>query len=334
MNSREIVIRTLTFSGPERLAASFPAPYWHDFLNVSYRLPEYEPEWRSVGPERQEYVDEWGNTWARLDRTSKGEIARGALDSWDALDQLVLPDLANPLNYVSVSEACRRNAGDRFVIGGLPGFPFNIARKLRRLDQFLMDVLLEPEPVSELLRRIEALLHEMIIAYAQSGVDAVMFPEDWGTQLALMVSPPLWRRMFKPAYVALCDTAHQHGIRVFMHSCGKITSIIPDLIESGIDLLQFDQPRLHGIDLLAQFKGRVTFWCPVDIQKTLQSGDADAIAQEACELIDQLGGPAGGFVGGYYSDNVAIGLDPHWQDIACQAFMRHGNYQERKDLGQ
>ena len=44
---------------------------------------------------------------------------------------------------------------EKFRIGGLPGFPFNIARKMRRLDQFLMDLLLEPEKIAVLLRRIE-----------------------------------------------------------------------------------------------------------------------------------------------------------------------------------
>jgi hypothetical protein len=113
-----------------------------------------------------------------------------------------------------------------------------------------------------------------------------------------------------------------------MHSCGKITAIIPDLIAAGIDLLQFDQPTLHGIDVLAQFKGRITFWCPVDIQKTLQSDDEAAIAAEAEEMIAKLGGPDGGFIAGYYGDNVAIGLDPHWQDVACRAFMRAGDYRQ------
>jgi hypothetical protein len=328
MNSREIVLRTLAFTGPERLAASFPAPYWNDLLSTSLHLPGYAPEWRDVGPERQEYVDEWGNTWARLDRSSKGEVSRGALTSWDQVDSLVMPDLANPRNFEGVALACQRNEQERYVIGNLPGFPFNLARKLRRLDLFLMDILLEPDRVLALCQRIQDLLSETIVAYADSGVDAVMFPEDWGTQLGLMIRPATWREMFKPGFVALCETAHSHGVRVFMHSCGKITDIIPDLIEAGIDLLQFDQPRLHAIDVLARFHGQVTFWCPVDIQQTLQSGDPRAIEDEARELVAKLGGPDGGLIGGYYTDNTSIGLDPSWQNIACRAFMRHGDYSQ------
>ncbi len=326
MRSREIVRRTLEFDRPERVAASFPEPYWHDVCHVHYDLVGYHPVWRDVGGGWQQYVDEWGNTWARLDRTSKGESTRGALEDWGQLDDLRLPDLANPANFGCVREACADPSTERFRIGGLPGFPFNIARYMRRLEVFLMDLLLEPERVATLLRRIEDLLAETIVQYARAGVDAVMFPEDWGTQNALMIHPDTWRSVFKPGFRRLCAVAHDHGVKVLMHSCGKITAIIPDLIEAGIDLLQFDQPTLHRIDVLGRFHGQITFWCPVDIQKTLQTQDEAAIAAEARALIETLGGPDGGFVAGYYQDNVSIGLDPHWQDVACRAFMQYGRY--------
>jgi hypothetical protein len=113
-----------------------------------------------------------------------------------------------------------------------------------------------------------------------------------------------------------------------MHSCGKTTVIIPDLIEAGIDLLQFDQPQLHGLDNLARYHGEITFWCPVDIQKTLQTRDVTAIEAEAQAMIAKLGGPEGGFIAGYYSGNEAIGLHPRWQDVACRAFTRYGDYRQ------
>ena len=113
-----------------------------------------------------------------------------------------------------------------------------------------------------------------------------------------------------------------------MHSCGKTTVIIPDLIEAGIDLLQFDQPQLHGLDQLARFHGQITFWCPVDIQKTLQTQDAAKIEADARAMVELLGGPEGGFIAGYYGGNEAIGLDPKVQDVACRAFSKYGDYRQ------
>lgn len=331
MDSREIVLRTVEYRGPERVAASFPEPYWNDFAFTSYTLRGYDRTWRTVSGNRQEYVDEWGNTWARVDPTSKGEVVRGVLQDWSQLDTLTLPDLANPANFERVREVCSDPHNTRFRVGGLPGFPFNIARYMRHLEEFLADVLLAPEEVKRLLLRIENLLAETIIQYARAGVDAVFFCEDWGTQEALMIHPRTWREMFKPGFFRLCRVAHEQGLKVFMHSCGKITDIIPDLIETGIDVLQFDQPRLHGLDTLARFHGQVTFWCPVDIQTTLQTRDEAAIEADAREMIEKLGGPEGGFIAGYYGDNASIGLDPHWQDVACRAFMRYGDYRQKRE---
>jgi len=328
MDSREVVLRTVEYSGPERVAGSMPPPYWQDLIHAGYQLQGYAATWQNVGGEREEYVDEWGNTWARIDRHSKGEVAHGAIQDLEQVATIRLPDLANPANFQGVRAAFQDPANESFRVGGLPGFPFNVARKMRRLDQFLVDLLLEQEKIVILLRRIEDLLAEVIVQYARAGADAVMFPEDWGTQKGLMIHPDTWRKVFKPGFERLCAAAHERGIKVFMHSCGKTTVIIPDLIEAGIDVLQFDQPQLHGLDHLARFHGQITFWCPVDIQTTLQTQDAARIEADAKEMVERLGGPEGGFIAGYYGGNEAIGLDPVWQDIACRAFTRYGDYRQ------
>jgi hypothetical protein len=111
-----------------------------------------------------------------------------------------------------------------------------------------------------------------------------------------------------------------------MHSCGKIEGIVPGLMEAGVDVLQFDQPDLHGIDILAahQKQGRITFWCPVDIQKALQTRDEAAIRAKAREMLDKLWRGRGGFIAGYYGDNASIGLDRKWQDFACAESLARG----------
>jgi hypothetical protein len=111
-----------------------------------------------------------------------------------------------------------------------------------------------------------------------------------------------------------------------MHSCGQVEAIVPDLMEAGIDVLQFDQPDLHGIDALAahQERGRITFWCPVDIQVTLQTRDEAVIRAKVREMLDKLWKGRGGFIAGYYGDNASLGLTPEWQEIACDEYVAAG----------
>jgi hypothetical protein len=137
----------------------------------------------------------------------------------------------------------------------------------------------------------------------------------------------MFRELFKPGIGHLCGLAKDLGLARWMHSCGGMTKLIPDLIEAGVQVFQFDSPTgAHGIDYLNDhFGGQVSFWCPVDIQKTLQTRDPVKIRAEARELCEKLGGHQGGFIAGYYGDNRSIGLDPSVQDIACQAFVEFGS---------
>ena len=322
MTSKEIVRRTIDYGEPERVARSF---HDSDICDAGCAAMTHATQWQEVGNGRWERTDEWGNIWARVDPTSKGEVVRGVLEDISAMDSYEFPDYSRPEDYARVSQR-RAEIPDKWLNGGIPGFAFNIARKMRKLGQYLMDLVLESDRMHELHDRIDRMVEYMIRNYAATGVDGVMFCEDWGTQNQTLISPEMWREEFFPRFQKLCGVAHDLGLKVFMHSCGKIEAIIPGLMEAGIDVLQFDQPDLHGIDTLAshQKNGTITFWCPVDIQKTLQQRDDIVIRDKAREMLDKLWHGRGGFIAGYYADNASIGLDPQWQEFACDEFTKTG----------
>ena len=322
MTSKEIVHRTIGHTSPERVARSFCDS---DIRGADCTAMTHATQWQAVGEGRWERTDEWGNTWGRIDRTSKGEVVKGVLEDISAMDSYQFPDYSRPEDYVCVSRR-RAEIPDKWLNGGIPGFAFNIARKMRKLDQYLMDLVLEADRMHEFHDRIDIMVANMIRNYAACGVDGVMFCEDWGTQSQTLISPEMWRAEFFPRFLKLCGIAHDLGVKVFMHSCGKIEAIVPGLMEAGIDVLQFDQPDLHGIDVLAshQKQGKITFWCPVDIQKTLQQCKETVIRDKAREMLDKLWHGRGGFIAGFYGDNASIGLDPTWQNYACDEFNKSG----------
>ncbi len=328
MTSYETIKATVDFANPIHVGCSFPDPYPNDFTWAGYDLKITDPnyEWHKVSDTRWERCDEWGNLWARVDDSSKGEVVKGALDSLDNLSKLRLPDLDESM-FERVREKIKENANSKFVISGLPGFTFNIARKIRKLDYYMMDLVVNRKQIETLHDMLDEWLLTVIEYYGRANAMAIMFPEDWGTQLALMISPEMWREIFKPRFERLCDAAHARGMYVFMHSCGKITEIIPDLNEVGVDLLQFDQPTLHGFETLASFQehGKITYWCPVDIQTTLQTKDESKIENDVKHMLETMWKQRGGFVAGYYGDNKSIGLDPSVQAKACEFFLKYGS---------
>lgn len=322
MTSKEIVQRTIEYGYPERVAITF---HDSDTRDIACKAQTKATEWREVGGGHWERFDEWGNLWGRVDPTSKGEVIRGVLDDLDAIDAYEFPDYSRNEIYADMVKA-RQQAADKWLNGCLPGFAFNIARNMRKLDRYLMDLLLEADRMHVLHDRIDAMLADMIRNYAASGADGIMLWEDWGTQERTLISPALWEEEFAPRFRKLCGLAHRLGLKVFMHSCGRIGAIVPGLIAAGVDVLQFDQPDLHGIDELAAYQesARITFWCPVDIQQTLQLRNESVIRAKAREMIEKLWRGRGGFIAGYYCDNASIGLDPQWQGYGCDEFLKIG----------
>ncbi|UCD36731.1 MAG: hypothetical protein JSW54_07755 [Fidelibacterota bacterium] len=322
MTSREIVAQTLEYGCPERVARSFQDS---DIVSIRYELSSRHRDWRQIRSDYWERTDEWGNKWARVDATSRGLVIKGVLEDLGNLEEYEFPDYTQAESYRQV-RAVRERLPEQWLVGELPGFTFGVAWRLRGLENYLMDLVAEQANLHRLHTRIDQLLMSMMVRYAEAGVDAVMIWEDWGFQDRLMVNPGLWREEFSPRFRALCEHAHENGLRVIMHSCGQVGAIVTGLIEAGIDVLQFDQPDLHGIDQLAEYQesNPITFWCPVDIQTTLQSQDEAVIRGKAREMLEKLWRGRGGFIAGRYEDDASIGLNPKWQGYACDEFIRNG----------
>ena len=166
---------------------SFPSA---DVLNT-FTTPEATKYSSSVNSPSSKLLqtDEWGNLWCRVREVGGGEVVHGAIeDDWALLDHYVWPDLDAAERYVDAAAVFAANP-DRYRLGSLPGFPFAIARYMRRMEVFLADILLEPEQATRLLQNVTDLLERCIQRYAEIGADGVFFCEDWGTQDRLLVSP-------------------------------------------------------------------------------------------------------------------------------------------------
>ena len=151
--------------------------------------------------------------------------------------------------------------------------------------------------------------------------------DDWGTERSSWISPAKWREVFKPRYKRIIDTAHSLNMHYFFHSCGYILKIIPDLIEIGVDVLQLDQPELLGINRLGKiFGGKICFFCPVDIQKSLQMKNSERIREIAKQMIKELGGFNGGFMAKEYPQLEAVNISQEKVEITYEIFEQYGKY--------
>lgn len=331
MDGREIIQRVLECRGPERIGLTYSGygdqPRICDVAHVGPSAsPERGTSWTEDGEGGECSVDEWGTVWRRIKgRTTGGEVVEPPIQSWDDLESYQLPTYDDPSRYEGAARVCAERR-DLYVLGSIVGACFNAARYLRKMEQYLLDCAAEPEQVRALNQKVSDLVLRQVDIYADLGAQGVMFCEDWGTQERLLVSPRMWDEQFRWTFERLIERAHARGLTVWMHSCGYVKGIIPALVEMGMDVLQFDQPELHGLEWLAQFGGQVTYWCPVDIQRVLPTGDEGLIRARAREMVRLLGGHGGGFIAKDYPDNHSIGVDPLWQHWGYEEFIKAGRY--------
>lgn len=313
MNSREIVQRTIRFQSPPRFPYALAESFGTDFAWYGmHPSPDDRP---------RQGVDEWGCVWENIGVSNLGQVKDHPLKDWADWNKLVIPDIRDPRRWQALASA-RADAGEKFLLGSGISL-YERVHFLRGFENTCLDIHQNPQELGKLIDVLVEMNLYAIEQYARAGVDGFIFADDWGFQQGLMISPHSWRQLWKPRYARLYDAVHAAGMMAFLHSCGDIRAILDDLIEIGLDVIDMQQQENMGLEELSRrFRGRLTFWCPVDIQKTMAYGSLDDIRAYCRRLVTTLGTPQGGFIAQFYSDPVGAGHRPEAVDAMCEEFVR------------
>ena len=303
MSSYELVRRAIEMDRPERLplnlnlSAPIETERWgrleSDVANVN---------WNFIGTGdrrcRQTY-DEWGCLWARSEMHNMGQIKGHPLEQWDRLADYIFPDAESPAFYEGMDEAFSGLEG-KYIRTDIFMLIFERMQALRGYENCLTDFYVYPDEANNLADRIVEFDLGIIRNISQrfpGRIHGMGFTEDWGTQQSLMIHPRLWRQFFKPRYKILFDAMHNAGWHIWMHTDGRMNVVLEDLIELGLDVVNFQQPRVNGIEEISlQFRGRICFESSADIQATLPRESLEAVRAEAHLLLEKWACPEGGFV--------------------------------------
>ena len=210
---------------------------------------------------------------------------------------------------------------------------FEVAQFLRRTDNLMADLVLDRKNIERLLDR----LLEMNLANLERQLDAVgpyihvlKLNDDLGMQNGPLISPKIFREVFKPRYKVMYDLikSKQPDIFIFMHSCGSIHAFLPDLIEIGLDIINPVQTSAKDMEperLKREFGKDLTFWGGgVDTQHALPFGTPEEVVQDVEEKMRAFG-PGGGFVFNP-SHNIPPGVPPENILAMFEAFKRFRDY--------
>jgi uroporphyrinogen decarboxylase len=174
---------------------------------------------------------------------------------------------------------------------------------LRRIDNFLMDLVTDQNNVERMLDALmeqHLSLLEKICKAVGDIADTIRFGDDLGMDTGPFMAPNVYRRFFKPRQAILCDYVKKHSqMHTFLHSDGSLYRFIPDLIEVGFDILNPVQTNTADMEperLKKEFGKDITFWgAGCDTRTIINRATPAEVRSHVLERLEILS-PGGGFV--------------------------------------
>ncbi len=257
-------------------------------------------------------TDEWGiEWWMPVEGGFYYDMRRHPLEHIDTVAGLAkfrFPDPLDPGRYEGMAARADELMNRRqlaYVLGrNAPGI-WEIAIWMRGFENFFCDMIERPAFAAALMDIIcEIKMKYWARALELLGPNVMVISEadDLASQDRLLCSPAMYRRLIKPRHTRLFTFIKKRAqvpVKIFYHSCGAVAPLIPDLIESGIDILNPVQVSAAGMDtkeLKQRFGQDLTFWGGgVDTQRVLPRGTPQEVRDEVRRRLDDLA-PGGGFI--------------------------------------
>jgi uroporphyrinogen decarboxylase len=281
-------------------------------LDIDTRAVSMRPVRRGLRPCDQpgQFYDDWGVKWKEVNagvavyrELSEFPLADAGLD--DLAHYAWWPDPLDPERYVGVQQETEQLFHEsEWAIVGCPGFNgvWERATYLCGFRRMLEGLLLEPEFVHEVLRRIMELCKLALGRYLDlvgPYIQIIKMGDDLGTQNGPQMSPKTYREVIKPYHQELFQFVRERtDARIFLHTCGSVYHLLPDLIDAGVEILNPVQVSARDMDtrrLKAEFGDRLTFMGAIDTQQVLPFGSVQGVQAEVEQRIMDLG-PGGGYI--------------------------------------
>lgn len=248
--------------------------------------------------EDKPYVDEWGVGWKiQPYETQFGvghytEIDYHPLAEESSVSSYHPPDPHRPELYTDAAQMIRDFKADYWIVGVVVTTIFETAWALRGLEQMMVDMVVDPELTNQIFDFPYQYHMTAAKNLVEMGVDMIWTGDDVGTQNRMLISPQMWRKYLKPrmaTFISELKTINPE-VKVAYHTDGNVESIIPELIEIGLDVLNPIQPAsMNPAKLKKQYGDKLSFWGTLDEQKTLPFGTPDDVVNEVLHRVRTIG---------------------------------------------
>ena len=225
------------------------------------------------------------------------EVVRCPLENIETPEEaeaFPFPDPFAPGRMENAKRDIDRFGKDFFIIGDCELTLFEMAWHMTGLEKYMLGMAGEEDWIEALNDKVEYFTTGIAESLARAGVDAIWLGEDLGSQVSTLISPDMWRRIFRPRHERIIGKlkAINPEIIIIMHSDGAVAPLLEDFIEMGIEVYNPVQPNVPGSDpgeLADRYGGRINFFGGIDQQQLLPAGDMAEIEKEMRRRAGILG---------------------------------------------
>ena len=320
-SSRDNLLKAIRFERPDYIPMTFHinAACWnhydqnalldlmeeHPFLFPDFQrpdlplIPEYDVNARALQP----YTDDFGCVWKTSMDGIVGSVTEHPLADLSKYPAYHFPDPEKsmglgPVNWAEFeAQVARQKAQGEMTYGDLRhGHTFQQLCDIRGYMDTLMDLTDEEPEVLELLESLCQFNLAQINHFLKADVDIIRIPEDLGMQIGPMISPALFREYIKPLYQRMLEPVRKAGKIIHMHSDGDIRSLVDDIIEGGVDIINL-QDLVNGVDWIgSKFRGKTCVDLDIDRQKITPFGTPAEIDAHIRHCVETVGCKEGGLM--------------------------------------
>ena len=274
LTKRQNLLETIRGGKPDRFVNQYEA--FNIQLGTPYAVNNRRPQYGE-----ENVVNAWGVT-------SSWPIGTPGAFPVHTPEKIVIKDIENWRDYLKVpqvvypaedwapfiAEAEKVDRSEQFVTTFVAPGVFEQCHYLTEIQNCLIAFYECPDEMHELIDCIT----EFELAYAAEVCkyikpDALFHHDDWGSQISTFLSPAMFREFIKPAYMKIYKFYKEHGVELIIHhSDSYAATLVPDMIDMGIDIWQGVMTSNNIPELIKQYGGKITFMGGIDSAKVDYEG--------------------------------------------------------------
>ena len=227
-------------------------------------------------------------------------------DSVSEIEDFQLPDPLAPGRFDHARMIVEKYGRDYAICGDVEATIFETCWYLVGMEKFLIDLALRKPYVFALMDRVMNYSLGVGKELVKLGADIIWLGDDFGSQQGMIISPQLWREVFKERMRFIIGELKKKNqdLKIAYHCCGSYFPIMEDLIEVGVDILNALQPTALDMDtkkIKDSFGSKVSLFGAVDTQGVLPFGSLADIEKEVKRVITEAAGGGGYILAGAHN---------------------------------